>query len=217
MNSVVIVGAGHAGFQTAASLRQEGFEGRINLIGDEPGLPYQRPPLSKTYLLGKIGPDALWFRSENYFAEHRIELVHDRAEAIERRDRRVRLASGATVTYDHLVLAVGARNRCLAAPGIDLDGVFGLRTVADADTLGVRIKHARHVAVVGAGFIGLEFAAAARALGAEVDVIELTDRPMARGLSREMSRFFAQALTADGIRLRLQDATVCIHGNDGRV
>jgi 3-phenylpropionate/trans-cinnamate dioxygenase ferredoxin reductase subunit len=217
MCCVVIVGAGHAGFQAAAALRQEGFEGRIVLIGDESPLPYQRPPLSKAYLLGKIGADTLCFRPETYFADQRIELVRGRAEAIARREQRVRLGSGAAIAYDHLVLALGARNRSLAVPGSNLDGVAGLRSLADADALGTRLKHARRVAVIGAGFIGLEFAAAARALGAEVEVIELGDRPMARGLSHEMSRFFAQALAADGIRCRFREAVAAIHGGSGGV
>lgn len=210
--SVVILGAGHAGFQTAASLRQEGFDGRIMLIGDEPGLPYQRPPLSKAYLQGKIGRDALCFRPEKFFAEQRIELLCDRAAAIDRRIRRVRLGSGALVAYDHLVLAVGARNRPLPVPGAALDGVFMLRSLADADALGARLREVRHVVVVGGGFIGLEFAAVASALGADVQVIELANRPVARAVSVEMAQFFAQAHARRGVTLHFERGLARIHG-----
>ena len=215
--SVVIVGGGQAGFQTAASLRQEGFDGRITLVGDEPGLPYQRPPLSKAYLLGKIGADALRLRPEKYFADHRIELVQDRATAIDRTNRRVTLGSGASVAYDHLVLAVGAHNRALPVPGADLDGVFGLRSLADADALAGRLREARDVVVVGAGFIGLEFAAVANAIGASVHVLELAERPMARAVSVEMSRLFAQAHEAWGVKLDFRQGLARIHGTRGKV
>ncbi len=133
--SVVIIGAGQAGFQVAASLRQEGYDGIITLIGDEPGLPYQRPPLSKAYLLGKISENALLFRPADFFVKQRIDLRHDQATAIDRQNRRVLLASGEAVAYDHLVLATGAHNRPLPVPGAELQGVYGVKTKQDADTL----------------------------------------------------------------------------------
>ena len=111
LNNVVIVGAGQAGYQTAASLRQEGFEGGITLIGDEPGVPYQRPPLSKAYLLGKIGATALRFRTHEWFEQQRLERIEARVARIDRETQRVELANGERVPYDHLVLATGARNR----------------------------------------------------------------------------------------------------------
>ena len=147
-SGVVIVGGGQAGFQAATSLRLEGFDGTIALVGDEPGLPYQRPPLSKAYLLGKIDAAALRFRPEKFFAEHAIELVNGQIAAIDRTNRRVTVADGTAIGYDHLVLAVGAHNRTLPVPGADLDGVFGLRTLADADALRERLKDARDVIVV---------------------------------------------------------------------
>lgn len=133
--SVVIVGAGQAGFQVAASLRQEGYDGTITLIGDEPGLPYQRPPLSKAYLLGKITENALLFRPADFFVKQRIDLRHDQATAIDRQNRRVLFASGEAVAYDHLVLATGAHNRPLPVPGAELQGVYGVKTKQDADAL----------------------------------------------------------------------------------
>lgn len=217
LESVVIAGAGQAGFQAALSLRQEGFQGRITLFSDEPGLPYQRPPLSKAYLLGKTGPEALSFRSEKFFADHGIALEHDRVVAIDRTNRRVTLGSGAAAPYDHLVLAVGAHNRALPVPGGDLDGVLGLRTLADADMIRARLGAAREVVVVGAGFIGLEFAAVAAALGRSVHVLELADRPMARALTVETSAFFARAHQAWGVRLDLGQGLARIMGDRGRV
>ncbi|HVL43597.1 MAG TPA: FAD-dependent oxidoreductase, partial [Acidovorax sp.] len=182
-NSIVIVGAGQAGYQVAASLRQEGFEGAITLIGDEPGVPYQRPPLSKAYLLGKVGVAALRFRPPEYFDEHRITRIQGSATAIDRERRELVLASGERLAYEHLVLATGARNRVPAVAGIELGGVFGLRNLADADGLSQRLGSAKRAVVIGAGFIGLEFAAVAAARGIAVDVLELGTRPMARALS----------------------------------
>lgn len=201
LNSVVIVGGGQAGFQTAASLRQGGFAGRIIIVGDEPGVPYQRPPLSKAYLLGKIGAHAIRFRQPEYFEEHRIERLHDSVTRIDRAARHVELASGTVIPYDHLVLATGARNRVPELPGIELDGVIGLRTLADADTLSPRISSIRSAVVIGAGFIGLEFAAVAAAKGVAVHVIELGERPMARAISKPMSDLFTAGHASWGVQI----------------
>lgn len=217
IESVVIVGAGQAGYQVAASLRQEGFQGGITLIGDEPGLPYQRPPLSKAYLLGNIGINNLRFRPAEYFGEQRINLLNDSVTAIDRTNRRVTLATGKAIDYDHLVLACGAHNRVLPVPGAELDGVFGLKTLADADALAPRVKEVRNVVVVGAGFIGLEFAAVASSLGASVHVLELGDRPMARAVSVEMSQAFRQAHEGWGVHLDFRQGLAKIEGKDGKV
>ena len=141
---VVIVGASHAGFQLAASLRQAGFDGPVVLIGDEPVLPYQRPPLSKDYLDGKIGLDLLLMRPEAFYRDHRIEfLAGTRVEAIDRAAKEVRLAGGERLGYGHLVLATGARNRVPPLPGIELDGVCYLRTLAETDALRQRARRGR--------------------------------------------------------------------------
>src|SRR6266699_1455574 len=171
---IVIVGAGHAGFQLAASLRQHGFDGGITLIGDEPVLPYQRPPLSKDYLDGKIGFDLLLMRPEAFYRDHGIDLLQGtRADEIDRAAKTLRLVSGERLRYDHLVLATGARNRVPPLPGIELDGVCYLRTLAETHDLRDRLAAAQHVVVIGAGFIGLEFAAVARAHGKPVHILEL--------------------------------------------
>src|SRR5882757_439815 len=200
---VIIAGAGHAGFQLAASLRQHGFSERIALVNDEGHLPYQRPPLSKAYLKGTGGPDTLMFRPEKFYHDQTIDLIVDRAISIDRAVRNVTLASGASLEYGHLVLATGARNRLLDIPNANLDGVRYLRTLDDSEALRHRIASCQHVIVIGAGFIGLEFAATARAKGLEVDVIELGARVMARAVTAEISDFFQERHTAAGIRIHL--------------
>ena len=174
---VLIVGAGHAGFQLATSLRQGGFGESIRLLNDEAHLPYQRPPLSKAYLKGAGGADSLMFRPDKFYRDQNIELIADRAVAIDRDKHRVVLASGASLDYGHLVLATGARNRLLDIPNANLEAVRYLRILDESEALRVRIATARHVVVIGAGFIGLEFAATARLKGLEVDVLELGTRP----------------------------------------
>ena len=200
---VLIVGAGHAGFQLAASLRQHGFGGRIGLINDEAHLPYQRPPLSKAYLKGEGRPDSLMFRPEKFYRDQNIELIADHAVAIDRAARRLSLASGAALDYGHLVLATGARNRLLDIPNANLKDVLYLRTLDESEALRQRIASAQRVVVIGAGFIGLEFAATARAKGLEVDVAELGARVMARAVTAEISQFFQDRHTAAGIRIHL--------------
>lgn len=216
LSTLLIAGAGQAGYQTAASLRQEGFEGRIVLIGDEPTLPYQRPPLSKAYLLGKVGAAALRFRQAEWYEQNRVERLEARITAIHRSAHSVTLADGRTLPYDHLVLALGARNRVPAVPGVSLDGVFGIRTLVDADALSPRLAQARRVVVIGAGFIGLEFAAVAAARGMEVDVLEIASRPMARALSEPMSAAFDSAHRSWGVRLHYGQALECVLGEGGR-
>jgi len=215
---VAIVGAGQAGFQSAASLRDNGFDGRVVLIGDEPVLPYQRPPLSKTYLAGQSGVGDLWLRPVEFYAKQEIDLVYgDPATAIDRGRHRLQLASGMEFTWDQLILATGARCRPLAVPGAELDGVLVLRTLADADVLRHRLKEAREVVVVGAGFIGLEFAAVARACGAHVHIIEITHHPMGRVVSAPVSRFFTEAHVAWGAEVALGTGVTRILGAGGRV
>ena len=201
--TVLIVGAGHAGYQVAASLRQHGFAGRICLINDEAHLPYQRPPLSKAYLKGEGKPDSLMFRPEKFYQDQKIELVADRAALIDRAAQRLVLASGAFLDYGHLVLATGARNRLLDLPNANLPDVRYLRILDESEALRQRIASAKHVAVIGAGFIGLEFAATARIKGLEVDVIELGTRVMARAVTAEISEYFQARHSAAGIRIHL--------------
>jgi 3-phenylpropionate/trans-cinnamate dioxygenase ferredoxin reductase component len=217
-DGIIIVGAGHAGFQLAASLRQHGFEGGIALISDEPVLPYQRPPLSKDYLNGKIGLDLLLMRPEAFYRDHRIDyLPGTRISEIDRAAKTVRLTSGERLGYGHLVLATGARNRVPPLPGIELDGVCYLRSLAETDLLRDRLAAADSVVVIGAGFIGLEFAAVAREHGKSVHIIELTDRAMGRVVSVATSRFFAEAHRSTGVAFSFGAQAARIAGHNGRV
>ena len=201
--AVVIIGAGHAGFQLAASLRQAGFSEPVRLINDEGHLPYQRPPLSKAYLKGSGGPDSLMFRPDKFYRDQTIELIHDRAVAIDRGARKVTLASGRALDYGHLALATGARNRLLDIPNANLADVRYLRSLDDSEALRPLLATKRHVVVIGAGFIGLEFAATARIKGLEVDVLELGPRVMARAVTAEVSEYFQSQHSAAGIRIHL--------------
>jgi 3-phenylpropionate/trans-cinnamate dioxygenase ferredoxin reductase component len=215
---VAIIGAGQAGFQAAASLHQEGFTGRVVLIGDEPVLPYQRPPLSKSYLAGESGVDDLWLRPAAFYAKQQIDLIYgDPAVAVDRGRHRLLLASGVERSWDHLVFATGARFRPLAVPGADLDGVLPLRTLADSDVLRQRLEEAGEVVVVGAGFIGLEFAAIAIARGAGVHILEITNHPMGRVVSGPISRFFTAAHMHWGAKVSLGTGVTRILGTDNRV
>ena len=213
----MIAGAGHAGFQLAASLRQHGFAERICLINDEPHLPYQRPPLSKAYLKGEGRPDSLMFRPDKFYRDQNIELMADRAVSIDRAARRLLLASGASLDYGHLVLAIGARNRLLDIPNANLKDVLYLRTLDESEALRQRITSGQRVVVIGAGFIGLEFAATARAKGLEVDVAELGARVMARAVTAEISQFFQDRHTAAGMRIHLGVQATSIESDGANV
>jgi 3-phenylpropionate/trans-cinnamate dioxygenase ferredoxin reductase subunit len=214
---VLIVGAGHAGFQLAASLRQHGYGERIGLINDEAHLPYQRPPLSKAYLKGNGAPDSLMFRPDKFYRELKIELLSERAVAIDRAAHKLLVASGVSLDYGHLVLATGARNRLLDIPNASLEDVRYLRTLDESETLRQRLASGQRVVVIGAGFIGLEFAATARAKGLEVDVIELASRVMARAVTAEISDYFQARHTSAGIRLHLGVQATSIERRDSKV
>src|SRR5882757_6542352 len=215
--SVLIVGAGHAGFQLASSLRQHGFAERIGLINDEAHLPYQRPPLSKAYLKGAGGADSLMFRPDKFYREQNIELIADRAVSIDRKARNLSLASGNSLDYGRLVLATGARNRLLDIPNANLEGVRYLRILDESEALRHLIGPGQRVVVIGAGFIGLEFAATARGKGMEVDVVELGARVMARAVTAEISEFFQARHAAAGIRIHLGVQVTSIEADGAKV
>lgn len=216
---VVVVGGGQAGTQVAESLRAAGYAGRVTVVAGEPGAPYQRPPLSKDHLQAGPAPEPLPLRGPAFFADRRIALRSGvRAEAIDRGRRTVRLADGTGLPYGHLVLATGAANRSLRCPGAELPGIHGLRTLPDAEALRRGLATAREVLVVGAGFIGLELAAAARARGAAVTVLEFAPRPMARALTPVTGDWFAAAHRRLGVELRLNEGIDSFEaGPDGRV
>jgi 3-phenylpropionate/trans-cinnamate dioxygenase ferredoxin reductase component len=216
-DGVVIVGAGQAGFQVAASLRMEGYAEPITLIGDEPGLPYQRPPLSKAFMAGKQEIEDTALRPMAFYESHRIELVTGTAVTkIDRVGRSVRLASGRDFRYDALVLAVGARNRKLPAKGAELDGVCYLRTGAEAVDIRQRLEHARDIVVIGGGFIGLELAASACKLGKAVRVLEVQPRLMPRVVSPILSDFYRDLHTSQGVNISLGLGLAEIAGEHGK-
>ncbi|WP_050512078.1 NAD(P)/FAD-dependent oxidoreductase [Streptomyces rimosus] len=202
--TVVIVGGGQAGAQLASSLRGNGFTGRIAMVSDDTALPYQRPPLSKGYLTGRTGPEAVRLHGPEYYAENSVQvLTGDPAVRVLPSAHRVLLRSGTELRYEHLVLATGARNRSLPVPGADLPGVVGLRTLAEADVLRERLASADRLVVVGGGFVGMEVSSSATDLGARVSVIEAHERVMARALTPVTSEFFAEAHRVRGVRLEL--------------
>lgn len=208
---VLIIGAGQSGIQVADSLRAEGHTGNITILHDEEGLPYQRPPLSKDYLAIGTPASPLPLRGPNFFSEKDITLLTGRAAAVDTAARTLTLEDGNVVGYAHLVFATGAANRPLPCPGADLPGVHALRTLCDATNLHGALSNARKVVVIGAGFIGLEFAAGAKARGLEVTVLEFAPRPMGRALSATCSDWFASRHTADGIDLRLNEGVAATH------
>ena len=214
---VIVVGSGQGGFQVAASLRDEGYQGAITVIGDEPGLPYQRPPLSKGFLSGKAQIEQIQLRPAQFYADQRIDLVHDRVESIVRASNRVTLASGGMLAYEHLVLATGARPRMPSVPGSGLAGIVPVRTLADAQALLPQLKAARRLVVVGAGFIGLEVAVVAREMGLDVQVLEYADRVLKRAVSGEAADYLALAQVSAGVRFHFNTAASGFAGRDGRV
>ncbi|WP_135456079.1 FAD-dependent oxidoreductase [Mycobacterium sp. DL99] len=216
-DSVVIVGAGQAGFQVSASLRDGGYTGPITLIGDESALPYQRPPLSKGYL---TDPDdsAVVIRSQEFYDKRSICVrPGTRVRALCLNERQVEFANGTRLGYGHLVLATGARPRPIAIPGADQPGVVMLRTRFDADSLRSHLDRPRRLVIVGAGFIGMEAAAWAALNGHGVTVIETADRPLAHSVSVEMSGYLADLHRSNGVRILLGASVSRIRGRDGRV
>ena len=202
---VVIVGGGQAGLEAAAALRTQGYQGTITLVCEESHVPYQRPPLSKDFLLGKQDVDSLSLRAAAYYEKHQVGLiVGDKAAEIDRAAKHVRLASGADVPYAQLILAVGARNRPLPVAGAER--ALYLRTLDEAVVLREKLAEAHTVAVIGGGFIGLEVAAAARGFGKTVTVIEASPRLMARAVSPLLSGFFLDVHREQGAEVALNAA-----------
>lgn len=216
---LVIVGAGQAGFALAAKLRALKDERPITIIGSEPCLPYQRPPLSKKYLLGEMEFDRLLFRPESWFAENNVEIrLSTPVEEIDRENKLVRLFDGSTVSYDNLALATGATPRRLpSAIGGDLSGVFTVRDKADADALAGEMKAGRRLLIIGGGYIGLEAAAVGRKLGLEVTLIEMADRILARVAARETADAMRAIHEAQGVVIREKTGLTQLIGLDGQV
>jgi 3-phenylpropionate/trans-cinnamate dioxygenase ferredoxin reductase component len=204
---VVIIGSGQAGTQCAVSLRKEGFIGEIILIGEEPLLPYHRPPLSKSYMLGELHESSLHILTKDQLLKQGIDLRTGlRVSSIDRNARKVMLDDYSEVIYDHLVLAIGVRNRKAKFSGAHEGNVMSLRNIQDAQALRRQLNLANLVVVIGGGFIGLEFAAVAQKLGKKVTIIETSNRVMARVVTPPVSKFFEQLHGAHGVNLKLHSA-----------
>lgn len=201
---IVILGAGQAGGQAAYSLRLGGFAGEITLVGDEPAPPYQRPPLSKAYLKGELEAERLFLKPLEYYAEHRVDLVTgDAATKIDLAARDVTLASGRRLAWDRLVIATGARPRKLQLSGAELQGVAELRTLADVDLIKRAAVAGARLAVVGAGYIGLEAAAVGAQLGMKVTVLEAMPQVLSRVAGPEIGAFYTRIHREAGTDIRL--------------
>jgi 3-phenylpropionate/trans-cinnamate dioxygenase ferredoxin reductase subunit len=203
MTHVVVIGAGQAGSSLVAKLRNSGFDGRITLIGAEPVPPYQRPPLSKAYLLGDMTLDRLFLRPESFYAEHDIDLrLNTRVTGIDRAARTVRLGDE-VIRYDHLVLTTGSDPRRLPSSiGGALAGVFVVRDLADVDAMAPHVVAGRRALIVGGGYIGLEAAAVAAKRGLEVTLVEMSDRILQRVAAPETSAYFRALHQAHGVTIR---------------
>ena len=213
----VIVGASLAGAKAAEALREEGFGGPIVLIGDEDERPYERPPLSKDYLLGKAERETIYVHPPSWYAEHDVDLrLGTTVTGVDPAAREVTLADGSRIGYAKLLLTTGSSPRRLPVPGTDSGAVLYLRTAADSDRIRAAFQTASRVAVIGAGWIGLETAAAARSAGVEVTVLETAELPLLRVLGREVAEVFAGLHREHGVDLRFGVQVTEITGSGGR-
>ncbi len=224
LRNVVVVGAGQAAAQFVEALRRRGYGGAISVFGEEPWLPYQRPPLSKKYLAGGLPVDRLQLRQAAFYAEQKVDLhLGQTVTRLERSARQVRLADGSAHPYDALVLATGSRPRSLPLPGIDLGAVHVLRSIADADALRADAlraldRPAGRAVILGGGYVGLEVAATLRQLGLEVTVLEVAERVMNRVVAEPVSRWYEAEHARRGVDIRLGARPLALEGDaEGRV
>jgi 3-phenylpropionate/trans-cinnamate dioxygenase ferredoxin reductase subunit len=215
--AIVIVGAGHAAGQAAASLRQEGYEDEIIIIGDEAHIPYQRPPLSKAYLSGEHGVERVYLRPEKFYADRNITVkTHTRVTTIDISARTVTTDKDETIAYDKLLIATGGRPRRLSIPGSDLAGIHYLRSIADVDAIRDQFAEGKKLVIVGGGYIGLEVASVAVRYGLEVHVLEMEARILQRVTTPEMSAYYDQLHTGRGVHIHTS-TTVTGFSGDGHV
>ncbi|KPF64603.1 hypothetical protein IP69_18165 [Bosea sp. AAP35] len=213
---LVVVGASYAGVGVVAAAREAGFSGRIALVGDESDLPYQRPPLSKGFLLGKAGAH-LPLKAASFYSEADIDLIAGRhAVALDLDNRRIQLDDGSALNFRLLALTTGARAAALRCPGADLDGVVSLRSLGDAQALSSRLAAARAIVIIGGGFIGLEVASAAVTLGRQVTVVEAGQRLIGHAVAPEISAYMLGVHEAHGVAVRLATKVERIEGEGGQ-
>ena len=210
----VIVGGGHAAAQAAASLRQEGYEGELIIIGEEAHIPYQRPPLSKQYLAGDHGLERVYLRPQKFYEDRDIDVrTGMRVANIDTSAKTLVLEDDSTLRYDKLLLATGARARQLDIPGVDLDGIHYLRTLADVDQIKSEMAPSKRLTIVGGGYIGLEVAAVAVKGGLEVTILETEERILHRVTTPQMSEFYRKLHNEAGVEIRTRAAATCFTGN----
>jgi 3-phenylpropionate/trans-cinnamate dioxygenase ferredoxin reductase subunit len=215
---ILIVGAGQAAIQAIDTLRRKGFSGQLTLVGEEPWLPYQRPPLSKKFLAGGMEAEKLLIRPQTFYKDHRVQThLGRRAVEIDRRAQSVRLDDGTTIGYDALLLATGSGPRHIPVPGAKLGGVHLLRNIADVERIRADLASARKLAIIGAGYIGLEVASTAREMGLSVTVLEQTDRVMSRVTAPQISAFYEAEHTRQGVRIICGTQVSALEGANGRV
>jgi 3-phenylpropionate/trans-cinnamate dioxygenase ferredoxin reductase subunit len=211
----VIVGASLAGAKAVETLREEGFDGRVVLVGAEDERPYERPPLSKDYLRGEVGREKVYVHDQSFYAEHDIELRLGRtAVSLDTSSRELALDDGARLRYDRLLLTTGAEPRRLSIPGAELDGVLYLRSVQDSDTLRERLDRGGAVVVVGAGWIGAEVAASARQRGLEVTVLDPAFVPLERVMGTEVGAIYSDIHTEQGVRMLMGTGVEAFEGDE---
>ena len=211
--TIAIAGAGHGAGQVVATLKQNKFDGKIVLVGDEPYLPYQRPPLSKKYLAGELPAERLAFKPASFYDDPQIEIrLNTCVASIDRDAGCLRTTDGETISYDKLVLALGARVRRLTLNGGELPGVHYLRTIEDVDGIRAGIDANGKLVIIGAGYIGLEVAAVCRQIGVDVTVVEMADRVMSRVVSPQVSNFYQEEHTAHGVKLMLSTGLASFSG-----
>lgn len=216
MQRIVVVGAGQAGVQTAQTLRQKGFEGELLLLGNEPHPPYQRPPLSKKFLSGDLETDALFIRPPAFFEANNIDLrTSAHVDHLELDAHRVALEDGSSIDYDKLLLATGTRARDLPLPGAELSGVVTLRSIRDVEQMQSLFQPEKRLVVIGGGYIGLEVAAVAQAMGLHVTVLETEERLLKRVVSPDVSSFFHGLHSERGIDLQCGARVVQVNGING--
>ena len=214
----LIVGASLCGAKAAETLRSEGFDGRVILLGSETERPYERPPLSKGYLLGKEEKSVIYVHEEGWYAEHEVDLrLGVTVTSLDRAGRTVTTADGESIGYDRLLLATGASPRRLNISGAERDGVLCLRTVGDSERLAAALQGGGRVVTVGAGWIGLEVTAAAREAGCEVTVVEPEPTALYRALGPELGEVFADLHREHGVQFRFGESASEIRGPAGQV
>ncbi len=197
----VIIGASHAAAQLSVSLRQEGWKGEIVMIGDEPHLPYHRPPLSKTFLSGDKSIQDLLIRPAEFYAKQQIDFLHGPVVAIDRERKMLTLADGSQMSYAKLAICTGARVRKLEIDGGELKGVHYVRNAADITAIQEQIKSAKHAVMIGGGYIGLETAASLRKLGIQVSLLETSSRILQRVTAPELSEFYTRLHQTHGVKI----------------